>query len=173
MEAGSRFIRDPPGKVRELYTTSALVTSSVTLLSAVKVFSQVGKVLGWKGRVAWLKAARKRKWRLWGSVRASAAWKDRESTPRRPTDSPQRQAPFFPEDSDALQFWAFHRARMSPKWRSIRRSHLFISRPGRAATLDIPLALVLVVVSADAVGASAQTVVASASLHQVRTRRRT
>ena len=106
--------------VRELYTTSALVASSVTLLSAVKVFSHVGKVLGSDGRVAWLKAARRRKWRLWGPATASAAWKDRKSTPRRPTDSPQRQAPFFTEDSDALQFWASYRARMSPKWGSTR-----------------------------------------------------
>src|SRR5579864_5573391 len=118
MEEGSCFIRAPLGTVHELYTTSALVPNSVSLLPAVKVFSHVGKVLGLGDRVAWLKAARKRT--LWGPTTASPSWKDWKLTPRRATDSPQRQAPFFSQDPEALQFWACYRARMSPKWKCSR-----------------------------------------------------
>ena len=133
MEEGS-CIRDPPGMVRELYSTSALVPSSITLLPAVKLFSHVGKVLGLDGRVAWLNATRKRT--LWGPTTASASWKDRKSTPRRATDSPQRRARSFPEDPDALQFWACYRARTSPKWRAEgAESHLAFESATRARSV--------------------------------------
>jgi hypothetical protein len=106
--------------VRGLHTASGVVPRAVTLFPAVKVFSHVGKVLGLDGRVAWPKATQKRT--LCGPTTTSASWKDRKSTPQTATDSPQRQAP-FPEDPDALQFWACYRARMSPKCGAPRGHH--------------------------------------------------
>jgi len=79
--------------MRDLYETSGLIPRAVTLLRAVQVFSQVGKILGLNGRITWLKETRKR--RL-GPTTVSAPWKRRRSKPRRATYSPQRQAPFLP-----------------------------------------------------------------------------
>jgi hypothetical protein len=69
----------------------------------MKIFSLVGKVLDFEDRSARLKSMEKR------SLRgpAPASWKDEQSPAGRATYSPQREAPFFPEEPKALQFWVW------------------------------------------------------------------
>ncbi len=78
--------------MRDLDETSVLIPRAVTLLPAMQVFSQVGKILGLNGRLTWLKGTRKR---MLGPTTVSALWKRRRSKPRRATYSPHRQAPFL------------------------------------------------------------------------------
>ena len=98
--------------MRDLDETSGLIPRAVTLLPAVQVFSQVGKILGLNGCLTWLKGTRKR---MLGPTTVSALWKRRRSKPRRATYSPPTSGPVLPWRFRRVAVPGCSRARISPK----------------------------------------------------------